>query len=240
MANHTYYTRLNFQTQPLAHDQVSSLFKQSYLQRDELIHSFYGPIYNFLMSYFFDDSLEQRTLTQFQDVLQNRAYLLINDAEFYYDLKDLCEKMENWNSAIEPVKCRVANLIRHFSSKYFNIIGHCDNPNLSNMSLNIKTELTSSYPKIDVALLNKKHPLKFWQECHPFEAIIKVRYLVQYVDSSNNVKSLEITEQQFNSFFDYVQAELSKDNLVIFVREELEKIHNSLNNFMVEIEQRTR
>jgi predicted HTH transcriptional regulator len=52
MSNYRYFIRLNFQTQPIGHDQVLSIFKQYYLQKYDLVNTVYGPIYNELVSYY--------------------------------------------------------------------------------------------------------------------------------------------------------------------------------------------
>lgn len=95
MANHIYYKRINFQTQPLGHEQVSSIFRQHYLQKYDLVNTVYGPLYNEFVRYYNQERIRKWGIARFAQIFREKQFLLNQDPDFALELDVFSIESEN-------------------------------------------------------------------------------------------------------------------------------------------------
>jgi hypothetical protein len=198
MANHTYYIRLNFQTKPISHEQVSRIFRQHYLQKYDLINKVYGPIYNELASYYNETRIRKWRIQKYREVENQRLFLLHQAGEISFDLDVFYHRIAKWNEAANKAPFRLAKIINDVASRFFNkqvyqAHGH------SSIRIDIRAESTHQFWHIDQAVLNGKDPIDFWKEDNPFAQILEIKIELHLLDETGkkDFTTMEIPEEEF-------------------------------------------
>lgn len=239
MANYTYHTRLNFQTRPIGHEQVSRIFRQHYLQNYDLINLVYGPIYNELASYYNQRRLRKREIKQYMKVKSERLYLLAQDLDLWLELDALYHKIGIWNKAIEQTPFRLARIINKaakdfFEQQLYEVYNH------SAIKADIKAESIHQIIHIDQAVLNDKDPIDFWKEDYPFARILEAKIQLELIDKTRkrDFTTVEIPKEEFKRFRKKLNKEFKKDELIKFIRKEFEEMRSRIEFFFDELEKR--
>jgi predicted HTH transcriptional regulator len=101
MANYRYHIRLNFQTRPLGHEQVSAIFRQNYLLKYDLINNVYSPLLNEFTSFYNQKRIRKWKIAEFEGILRNNTSLLNQDVDFALDLDAFYGRIAKWNKALD-------------------------------------------------------------------------------------------------------------------------------------------
>ena len=237
MANFRYYVRLNFQTRPIGHEQVSTFFKQSYLQKFDLINSVYGPIYNELMSFLEKETIQEWRTQNFQQVRKEKMFLLVQDFDFFELLDDFYGRVEKYNKAIAAADSAIVRLSNNFATKYFKNMA----PQLRSVKqiyLDIRAETTHQVPTIYKAILNRRDPVKFWKNDYPFDKIFEIIFGIEYLDDRNQEHNLKIHKDDFSKFVSQLKAEVEEDELIKHVRNEQDFLRDGIDYFLTELKKR--
>lgn len=173
MANYTYYTRLNFQTQPMGNEQVSTIFRQYYLQKYDFVNTVYTPIYNELGRYYRQKRIKKWSIEEFEQIRKQRLFLLLQDTDLYLELDTFYQKVSKWNKAVDVVQFRIANIINDVASEFFKEKLR-STQRVSAVEFEVRTESTDQFPRINEAILNKRDPVDFGR---------KVFHLTKYLRS---------------------------------------------------------
>jgi hypothetical protein len=238
MANYRYFIRLNFQTRPIGHDQVSMMFKQYYLQKYDLINMVYSPIYSELALYYEEKRIREWRIQKYSQVKRERMFLLLQDWDLYEELEQFYKKVEEWNSAIKVAPFRLVKIINENAARFFNLNAFSHHNNVSAVSVEIKAESTTQIPTIDEAILNDKDPIEFWKENYLFDKISEMHFQIQYNTEANQVKTKKVPATEFKQFIEQLKIEVAKDELIKHVREEQDRLQSEIEILLDMLESR--
>ncbi len=237
MSNFRYYVRLNFQTQPIGHDQVLSIFKQYYLQKYDLVNTVYGPIYNELISNIDQTRIAEWKTTEYDRVMREKAFLLVQDFDLYEALEDFYKEVYEWNQALEESRFRLAKIINSKASSFFKkpLLAFHDR---SALNIKITGESTIQIVNIDEAILNNKEPLDFWKAGHQFVKISKTEFQLEHTENTprGNFGTLTIPKKQFTEFMKELKQEVKKDKLIRHVLEKHDYLQEGSNQLLEELD----
>lgn len=235
MANHIYYIRLNFQTQPLGHEQVSTIFRLNYLQKYEMINTVYGPILNELVTYYNQKKIRKWSIDKYARVCEERLYLLRQDVDLYLELDAFYERISKWNKALSQAPFRLAMIINETASQFFKkelhiVHGH------SAVKLEVKAESTHQFPYIDEAVLNDEDPIDFWKEKNPFVNILEATIKLELQDTTGRKDYIEmnVQDKEFSEFMKKLKKEVKKDELIKYIRKEFKEMQSFIETFFFE------
>lgn len=235
MANYRYYMRLNFQTKPMGHNQVLSIFRQSYIQRQELINVVYGPLYNELASFYTKKWINTWTLSKYNRILREGRFLLSQDVDFALELEKFYNRIANWNKAIEASRFRLPKIINRVASSFFKKKIHYA-PDHSAIRINVKAESIHQIINIDQAVLNNTDPIALWKLDNPFARILEVKIELELCDEERrrDSKISVIEEKEFQEFLKKLNLEIQKDNLITYIRREFKEMQAHIENVLFE------
>lgn len=240
MVNHRYYLRINFQTIPMEHNQVLSIFRQSYIQRQEHINKVYGPLYNEFMSYLNWATISPWGRNYYSKILREGQFLLSYDPEFAAELNHFYNRISEWNKAVEVSRFRLPKIINAVASSFFNEkLYHAYDH--SSIRINIKAESIHQLPHIDQAVLNDKDPVELWKQENPFAKILYVKIELQLEDESGrkDFQTSIIDEKAFKEFLNKLAPKVQEDTLIAYIRDEFEQMKSHLEEYLlVELEKR--
>ncbi|UCE16252.1 MAG: ATP-binding protein [Candidatus Bathyarchaeota archaeon] len=235
MANHIYYIRLNFQTQPLGHEQVSTIFRLNYLQKYELINTVYGPILNELTTYYNRKKIRKWSIDKYAKVCEERLYLLRQDVDLYLELDAFYDRISKWNKALTQVPFRLAKIINETASKFFKkqlyvVHGH------SAVKLEVKAESTHQFPYIDKAVLNDEDPIDFWKEKNPFVNILEAKIKLELQDTTGrkDYVDMNVQDKEISEFMISLKKKVEKDELIKYIWKEFEEMQSLIETFFFE------
>jgi hypothetical protein len=235
MANYRYYIRLNFQTRPLGHEQVSAIFKQNYLLKYDLIKTVYGPLYNELTLFFNQKRIKKWNIAEFKKIMRDNQFLLSQDVDFLLALDVFCTRIAKWNKALDVAPFRLAKVINAVAANFFKKQPYYY-PNNSALRLSIRAESTHQFPHIDQAILNDEDPIDFWMKENPFVNILeaKIELLVQDPERKRDYITTTVHNKDFRKFMGKLKKEVEKDELIQYIRKEFEEMKSLLESFFFE------
>jgi len=235
MANGKYYMRLNFQTRPMGHNQVLSIFRQSYIQRKELVSAVYGPLYNELASYYNTKWIRPWTLGYYHKILREGRFLLTHDVDFAFELDRFYNRIAKWNKAIETSRFRLTHIINKVAASFFEKKLY-ERPDESAIRLNVRAEPTHQFVHIDQAVLNNMAPIDLWKQENPFARILDVKMELELYDEerTRDFKILTIEENDSQSFLEKLALEVQKDDLIAYIRREFRDMQSYIESFFFE------
>jgi hypothetical protein len=221
MASHVYFIRLNFQTKPLDHEQVSGIFRQRYLLKSNLISNVYGPIYNELVTYYNQNRIKKWNIANLKSILRESNFLLSQDEEFAFQIDAFYSRIIKWNKALAIAPSRLRRIINSVATKFFKK-GTYDRSDSSSVRMNIRAESTWQYPNIDRAILNEQDPLTFWKEENEFAKILEasVEVEIKDTDGKKDYNILHVNEEKYKRFLEDLKKVTAKDELIQYIRKE--------------------
>lgn len=234
MANYTYYTRLNFQTQPMGHEQLSAIFRQYYLQKYDFINTVYGPIYNELASYFNQKKIKKLRIEKYKQICKERLFLLGQDVDLYLELDGFYQKLSKWNRAVDLAPFRLAKIINDLASDFFSKALPSPS-NHSAIKLEIKAESTHQFPYIDEAVLNRKDPIDFWKNDYPFDRILEMKIHLEHTYGVGRETTMVIQKEQFRQFMKKLKKEVEKDELIKYIWKEFNELQSNIEILLIEL-----
>jgi len=240
MANHRYYIRLNFQTRPLGHEQVSAIFRQNYLMKHDLINNVYIPLFNEFTLFYNQNRIRKWKTAKFREILENNRFLLGQDADFALELDAFYNRITKWNEALNIAPFRLSKIINSVASSFFDKEVHYY-PNQSAFRLNIRAESTHQYIHIDQAILNNQDPIEFWKQDNEFAEVLEVKIELELSDperrSAHSI--LDVNEKDFRGFMEKLKKEVEKDALIQYIRKEFREMQSLIEtSFFEELEGR--
>jgi hypothetical protein len=239
MSNYRYYIRLNFQTQPIGHDQVLSIFKQYYLQKYDLINTVYGPIYNELVSYLNKTKVTRWEVSEYNRIVREKLFLLAQDWDLYESLDSFYERVNKWNQALDACHFRIAKIINHTAASFFKKPLYIMS-NHSALNIKIEAESTTQTVPIDEAILNGKDPLDFWKKDYPFAQVSKAEVLLEHTEGKpmGNYGTMPISEERFRKFSRKLKQEVKRDKLISHTLKEFERLQSEIQLLLEELDSR--
>lgn len=233
MANYCYYVRLNFQTRPIGHEQVSAIFRQHYLQKYDLVNTVYGPIYNELVSYYNQKRIKKWRIDKYEQIRKERLFLLSQDEDLHFQLDGFYQRVSKWNKAVEHAPFRLAKIINGVAKEFFNKTLPSRSSH-SAVKLEVKAESTHQWPLIDEAILNNKDPIDFWKDNHPFDQISEIKVHVEYEYEFGRATTMIVQEKQFREFVKELRKEVSKDQMIQYIWKEFDELQGIIETFLFE------
>lgn len=237
MATYTYYIRLNFQTRPIGHEQVSAIFRQYYLQKYDLVNTVYGPIYSELASYYNQKKIRKWKIEKYEQIRKERLFLYSQDVDLYLELESFYQRVSKWNKAVDHAPFRLARIINDLAKEFFNK----PLPSTSNHSaikLEIKAESTHQFPYIDEAVLNKEYPIAFWKDNYPFDRISEIKIHLEYLYRVGQVTTEIVQKKQFKEFMEKLKKEVQKDEMIQYIWKEFEELQSYIEILFDELRSR--
>jgi len=235
MANYRYYIRLNFQTQPMEHDQVSAIFRQYYFQKYDLINTVYGPIYNELASYYNQNRIRKWSVAKYNQISRDRYFLLSQDVDLALELDAFFRRIVKWNKAIDVASFRLAKIINDVATDFFQEQMY-HSPNHSALWLNVKAESTHQFMYIDEAVLNDENPIDFWKENNPFVHILEAKIELQLKDKEGrkDYVATNVNDKEFRKFMEKLKKKVENDELIRYIRKEFKEMQSLIETFFFE------
>lgn len=235
MANHTYYIRLNFQTQPLGHEQVSAIFRQHYFQKYDLINTVYGPIYNELASCYNQRRIRSWSIAKYRQVCGEKLFLLSQDVDLNFELDAFYTRISKWNRAVHQARFRLTRIIDRVATNFFKKRVHHSHDH-SAMKLEVKAESTHQIMPIDEAVLNDEDPLELWKEKNPFDNILEAKIELELEDDTGKKDyiTMNVQNRDFKEFMKQLRREVGKDKLIKYVRKEFKEMQSLIETFFFE------
>lgn len=237
MANFTYYIRLNFQTRPIGHEQVSTIFRQYYLQKYDLVNSVYSPIYSELTSYLNQKKIKEWKIEKYEQICKERLFLLSQDDDLRLELDGFYQRVCKWNKAVHHAPFRLARIINDSAKKFFDKTLSSPSSH-SAIKLEIKAESTHQFPYIDEAILNKEDPIGFWKDNYPFDRISEITIHLEYLLGVGQVKTEIIEEDHFKEFLKKLKKEVQKDEMIQYIWKEFEEMQSCIEILLNGLESR--
>jgi hypothetical protein len=239
MANHRYHIRLNFQTRPMGHEQVSNIFKQVYLQKYDVVNTVYGPIYSELASYLNHKQIEKWDIEEYAQICNEKRFLLDQEDAICDLLDDFYNRVSKRNKALEHVPFRMAEIINKAASNFFGKPVFRTSGQ-SAIKLDIKSESTQQLPHIDSAILNKKDPLDFWKENYPFDRILESQILLEHTEGTmvGQFTTMIIPTDQFKAFLEVLKKNVEKDELIQYIWKESDDLRSQIEYLLSELSSR--
>lgn len=239
MVDGRYFIRLNFETRPMGHDQVRSMFKQYYLQKYDLINAVYGPIYNELVSYLNKPKITRWEVSEYNRIVKERLFLLAEDWDLYEILDSFYERVNKWNQALAECRFRMAKLINNTASSFFKKPLHISSDQ-SALKIEIISESTHQFIPIDEAILNGKDPLDFWKQDYPFAQVSKAEVLLENTEGKpmGDYGRMPISEEEFGEFSRKLQQEVKRDKLISHTLKEFESLQSQIQLLLEDLESR--
>jgi len=235
MANGRYYMRLNFQTRQMGHNQVLSIFRQSYIQRKELISTVYGPLYNELATFYNTKWIHEWTLGYYHKILSAGRFLLSQDADLAFEFDRFYNRIAKWNKAVETSRFRLARIINDVANSFFGEKVY-ERRESSAIRLNIQAETTNVYSHIDQAILNNVDPIEFWKQENPFARVLDVKMELEVYDEERkrDFNILTIERKNFSDFLEKLTLEVQKDDLIPYIRKEFGEMRSFIAEYFFE------
>lgn len=235
MANHRYYLRLNFQTKPLGHEQVSAIFRQNYLMKYDLINNAYIPLYNEFTLFYNEKRITKWKIAGFEGILRNNRFLLGQDIDFALELDFFYNRISKWNNAIDIAPFRLSKIINSVASSFFDKEVHYY-PNQSAFRVNIRAESTHQYVRIDQAILNNQDPIEFWKQDNEFAEVLEVKTELELSNPErrSDHSILDVNENDFLEFIEKLKKELEKDDLIKYIRKEFKDMQGLIETYFFE------
>ena len=239
MANHIYYIRINFQTQPLGHEQLSAIFRQNYFQKYDLVKNIYGPLFNEMVSNYDKTRIEKWDTREYNEIRKNKHYFWAGqDLDFQLELEHYYRKVSEWNKALDVVSFRMSKIINNLGSEMFKKQATPAQPDSSAMTIEIRAESTHQFVHVDEAILNREDPIKFWKVNYPFDKISEIKYHFRYSYDVGRETTMIIEEKIFKQFMKRLKKEVEKDKLILYIWKEHDELQSRTEYFMDALEEK--
>lgn len=237
MATFTYHIRLNFQTRPIGHEQVSTIFRQYYLQKYDLVNSVYNPIYSELNSYLNQKKIKEWKIEKYVQICKERLFLLSQDDDLRFKLDVFYQRVSKWNDAVHIAPSRIARIIDDTAKRFFNKTLSSPSSH-SAIKLEIKAESTHESPYIVEAILNREDPVDFWKSNHPFDRISETNIHHEYLHRTGQRKTEIIQKDQFKEFMAKLKKEVQKDDMLQYIWKEFEEMQSYIQILLDDLKSR--
>jgi len=224
MYNHCYYQRLNFQTQPMTHQNVFRAFQTSWIRRRDLYQDVLEPLYSEIkLNCEKIERFDQGEDSQYQNVILESRYLydLIESPlqkkieEFYKNLDELNTQGGYWAHAI-AAKIINKELCRAFPNYKDYIQQHMENDHLfASVTVKDPSGTIKVYDRRDIngALLRRTDVESYLQSQYPIREVVGFEPVL---DSPQSGK-IKISDPTFRELWERCQSEAARNGRYHFI-----------------------
>lgn len=200
------------------------------LKKYDLVNTIYSPIFGELASYYDQKRIKKWKIETYDKIRREKLILLSQDEDLYLNLDVFYQRVRRWNRAVDQAPFRLANIINGLARDFFDKLLP-PSTNHSTIKLDIKAESRHELPYIEEAILNRKDPIDFWKENHPFDRILEANILLEYMHTTM-VKTMVIQKTRFREFMDKLTKEVEKDELIQYIWKEFNELQGYIETFL--------
>ncbi|MFB0514820.1 MAG: helix-turn-helix domain-containing protein [Candidatus Bathyarchaeia archaeon] len=229
MYNYRYYQRLNFQTQPMTHQNVLRAFQTSWLRGRDLYQNVIEPLYSEIkLNCQRIENFEQGVDSQYQGITLHDRYLydLVELSlqkridEFYRRMDELNSKLGYW---AHKVATKIINeeLSRIFDEHRDWIENHMENDNLL-ISVTVKDPSGSikvvGNNTINGALLQRTAVKSYLQSQYKYGEVVKFEPVLHLSEDH------KISDSDFTDLWESCRSKAAKNKIYLSIWDEIPKL----------------